>query len=203
MEYTEQIGNVTASGAVLVSDGESVLLNSRAGVVRALRAASCLLAPTPGDTVLWTRADEGEAWVLAVLRRAESEDPARLRLPEDSEIAAGRLRLRAERELDMRAERVALEGERVSVRGRLLALGGQALLQGFTVIQTAARWCVERVGKRRGRYGELSQRAAGLAELRAGRLRVKAETGCRLRAEYADIRAEKQLDLDAEHIKVG
>ena len=203
MEYTEIATNHTMTGLVRVCDGDALLLSGREGVVRALRAASCLLAPAPGDTVLWVRTEEGEAWVLAVLRRAETEEAAQLRLPEESEIAVGRLGLRAERELALAAERLALDGERVNIRGRLLAMGGQALVQGFTVIQTAARWCVERVGKRRGRYGELSQRAAGLAELRAGRLRVKAETGCRLRAEYADIRAEKQLDLDAEHIKVG
>ena len=196
MEYTDFIAEKMSSGVVRFSDGDALLLSGREGVVRALRAASCLLAPAPGDTVLWTRTEAGEAWVLAVLRRAENEGPALVRLPESSEIAVERLQLRAEQEL-------ALDGDRVNIRGRLLAMGGHALVQGFTVVQTVARWWGERIAKRRGRYGELSQQAAGLAELRGGRLRMTALTGCRLRAEYADIRAQKQLDLDAEHIKVG
>lgn len=203
MEYTEIATNHTMTGLVRVCDGDALLLSGREGVVRALRAASCLLAPAPGDTVLWVRTEEGEAWVLAVLRRAETAETAQLRLPEESEIAVGRLGLRADRELALAAERLALDGERVNIRGRLLAMGGQALVQGFTVIQTAARWWGERVAKRRGRYGEISQQASGLAELRGRRLRMTAATGFRLRAEYADIRAEKQLDLDAEHVKVG
>ena len=61
----------------------------------------------------------------------------------------------------------------------------------------------ERIARKEGRYGELSERTEGLDERSAGRMRVKSETSYRLRAENADVRAEAMLDLDAERIKVG
>lgn len=200
-------GNRLVSGTVQACDGDALLVRGDAGLIRAVRAEGCLLAPGPQDTVLVALLDSGEAWVLSVLRRHGGE--ASLRLPDRTVLCARELGVRADRaafeadSLELRGKDVRLEGDRVDVRSRLLALGGQVLLQGFAVVQTFARRLGERVLRRNGRYGDLSETVDDLAERRAGRVRVDSRTSYRVRSENADIRAKGQLDLDADHIKVG
>src|SRR5690348_18246033 len=79
-------------------------LSSPNGAFTARRAASCLLQPAAGDTVL--AADvEGSLWILAVLVRGDS--PAVLPLPADStlRVAEGGLKLVVQDELVLAAGR--------------------------------------------------------------------------------------------------
>lgn len=75
-------------GTVAGKESGRVLVTTARGRVSARRAASCLLDPGEGDTVLVGRVD-GDAWVLAVLDRDTSRS---------AEISVeGDLRLRAAR----------------------------------------------------------------------------------------------------------
>ena len=172
-----------------------MLVRTPRGIVRAERAAGCLLKPRCGDTVLTAFLPGGEAWVTCVLTRAEAETEAELALPDRTALRA--------RELSIEAEKAGVAARHISMEGTILSLGGGLLLQGFAAVQTAARRVGERIARKEGRYGELSERTEGLDERSAGRMRVKSETSYRLRAENADVRAEAMLDLDAERIKVG
>ena len=184
-------GTVTGVG---MNDG-AMLVRTPRGIVRAERAAGCLLKPRCGDTVLTAFLPDGEAWVTCVLTRAEAETEAELALPERTALCA--------RELSIEAEKAGVAARHISMESTILSLGGGLLLQGFAAVQTAARRVGERIARKEGRYGELSERTEGLDERSAGRMRVKSETSYRLRAENADVRAEAMLDLDAERIKVG
>ena len=169
-------GTVTGVG---MNDG-AMLVRTPRGIVRAERAAGCLLKPRCGDTVLTAFLHDGEA---------------ELALPDRTALRA--------RELSIEAEKAGVAARHISMESTILSLGGGLLLQGFAAVQTAARRVGERIARKEGRYGELSERTEGLDERSAGRMRVKSETSYRLRAENADVRAEAMLDLDAERIKVG
>ena len=203
-------GNACTSGTVRQMDGDIVLVAGKSGMVRALRAESCLLAPQPRDTVLLVLLDDGTAWVLAVLRRhAGSDTAAELRLPDATALRARALDIRADAatleadKLHLRGTQVSLEGNAVNITSRLLTLGGQVFLQGFAVMRTLARSLGERVARRVGRYGSVDERVEGLSRRTAGRVQEAVDTSYRLRAENVDMRAREQMDIDASQIKVG
>lgn len=200
-------GNRLVSGTVQTCRGNDLLIAGESGLLRAVRAESCLLAPQRGDRVLVALLDSGEAWVLSVLQRHGKE--AELHLPKRTTLRAEELNIQAGRagldasSLTLRGDDVKLEGKRMEIRSRLLVFGGQVLLQGFAVMQTVAHKLAENIVRRSSRYGSLKENVDDLAERRAGRVRMDSRTTLRVRSENADIRAKGQMDLDAEHIKVG
>lgn len=180
-------------GTVIGAQGNALLVRTRFGVVRAGRAAGCLLSPRRGDEVLTASLPDGEVWVTCVLSRPGGE--AEIELP-DKTVLKGR-------ELSFESEKTSFTSRLISMEGTVLSMGGGLLLQGFAAVQTAARRLGERVARKDGRYGKLSEHTEGLDERSAGRMRVSSESSYRLRAENADVRAQSMLDLDAERIKVG
>ncbi len=196
MEYAlsaaESEGTLEKASVIGVQ-GTALLVRTRIGVMRAERAAGCLLAPRGGDGVLVAVLPGGEAWVTCVLTRADGD--AEIELPDRTALRA--------RELSVETEKTSFASRVISMEGTLLSLGGGLLLQGFAAVQTVARRIGERAARKVARLGEVSQTTDGLDERSAGRMRVECESGYRLRAENADVRAKTLLDLDAERIKVG
>jgi hypothetical protein len=93
----------------------TVVLDS--GVCRARRAASCLLTPEIGDTVMVCGPERAALYVIAVLERA-GDGPCRLALGHDAEICArGRLTVASD-ELVVRAQRATTLVDRLSSFGR-------------------------------------------------------------------------------------
>src|SRR5579859_8052403 len=91
--------------AKVVDAGEDICrLTGAAGSFTARRAASCLLQPGAGDTVLAAQV-AGNIWILAVLVRGDT--PALLPLPADStlKVAQGGLKLAVQDELTLAAGR--------------------------------------------------------------------------------------------------
>ncbi len=197
MEALAQIynGGGLTCGTVQARDGDALLVAGAFGLVRARRAEGCLLLPEVRDSVLLALPDDGGAWVVSVLRRANPDAPGELRVP-------ARARLCGE-DLALRAARLRLSGREVEVQAGLLTLGGRMLLQGFAVVRTLCRTLKECALRRSGRYGALDEEVADLAHRAAGRVRSEARASYRLRAEHADIRAAEQVDIDGRHIKVG
>ncbi len=76
-------------GTVIGAQGRALLVRTRRGVVRAERAAGCLLAPRCGDGVLTAFLPDGEAWVTCVLTRQDVE--AEVELPPKSVLNAREL----------------------------------------------------------------------------------------------------------------
>lgn len=188
------------------ADG-AALVHCAQGLLRAERAAGCLLVPAPRDTVLLALLPSGEVWVLSVLRQ---HTPAgTLQLPPDATVNADSLQVRTRNtrfdaeKMTFAARDMDLQGERISLSARLLSLGGQALLQSFTAVHTLAKQLTERILHKKSEHESLHEQVADLAERRAGRIRLHSDTGLRVRAEHADIRAESVLDMDAKHIKLG
>lgn len=183
------------SGTVRSRNGDALLVAGPFGLVRALRADGCLLRPELRDTVLLALLDNGEAWVLSVLRRADARAEGELALPETTRLQA--------RDMHLEAGNLRLSGQTVDIRAGLLSLGGHLLLQGFAVVRTICRHLGEQALRRCGRYAALDEDVRDLAHRAAGRVRDEVRTSYRLRAEHADIRATEQVDIDGRHIKVG
>ena len=190
-------GSGLAAGTVRSREGDALLVAGPFGLVRALRAEGCLLAPNVRDTVLLALLDNGEAWAISVLRRADAAGDAQsvLALPDKTRLLG--------RELTLEADDLRLRGRSMDIRAGLLSLGGRVLLQGFAVVQTICRHLRERALRRSGRYAALEEDVRDLSHRSAGRVRSEARTSYRLRAEHADIRAAEQVDIDGRHIKVG
>ena len=139
----QQYGEVTqvAGEALSVRTGETVL--------RARRAASCLLTPLMGDKVLLVT-DHDDAYVLAVLERSQANQ-ATLELPGDTEIRAGggRLRLTARDGIGMEtASDVSLLATQLNVS----AVQSEVLVQGLLIAR------VQRHGAQRFRSVRLDHR---------------------------------------------
>lgn len=166
------------SGVVQSFSEKGCLILGAGGLLRAGRAASCLLQPEVGDRVLVALLEDG-AWILAVLTRKKARGT--LLLP-----AHTRTRLDC---LEIDAQRCFVQGRTLRIQVKALVLRGALMLQYFKSIRTVC--------------ATLWQKVTGLSESHVGRRRVHCEQSLRIRAESADIKARTYLDLDADHIKVG
>ncbi len=189
----KNLNNMFTQATVYETDGERVLVRGAVGLVQAMRAASCLLAPQPHDTVLLALLQDGSAWIVAVLRTQQGQ--GQLALPKETELATQSLRIRA--------DHFVLEGEEISCTGRLLSLGGHILVQSFSAMQTIARSLGAYIDRVVRRLGSVDEEIAGPRKTRALRAQDTIAASYRLRAENADIRAKDQVDIDANHIKIG
>ena len=77
------------AATVQASEDNAVLVAGSFGLVRAMVADSCLLAPAIHDTVLVALLDDGSAWLVQVLRR--TQDTASLRVPPKTTLHAENL----------------------------------------------------------------------------------------------------------------
>ncbi|WP_058912974.1 DUF3540 domain-containing protein [Entomohabitans teleogrylli] len=159
------------------------------------RAASCLIAPEYQDRVLIATAG-GQLWLLAVLERAESAQPATLQVAGDLHIAAGgdlalssqTLNITA-REGDCHIEDLKYSGDSVSAwLGVTRFVGRQCESVWQTVTQISHR---------------LLRRTETLEQVRAGQLDVQANDYLRLHAQNNFITADAITKVDSEQIHMG
>lgn len=197
--------------AKVADAGEDICrLTCAAGNFTARRAASCLLQPGGGDTVLAARV-AGNIWILAVLVRGDT--PALLPLPADStlKVAQGSLKLAVQDELTLAAGRqlTALAPEISVQAGRAsLGLGALQLAAGLveaTVdrVKTAAEF-VDTVAQRvRLKAGSVYREVEDLEHLKAGQLFYSIKHVLNLRGKHTVVSAESEVRVDGERIHLG
>lgn len=197
---------------VLDASGDDIELVGDAGPVRATRAASCLLAPQPGDTALVVTTRSGARWVIAVLARAERSE-GRLEWTGDLSLRVreGRLLLAAQAGVDVvtaRAVTVASAsldlsaGEgRVAVE-RFACVGDRVELDVDDARVRGLRLdlSLDRVSSRVNRAFRV---VAEVDQLRAGQVDHSAETVMHLRAKNTVLTAEELVKVDGEQIHLG
>jgi hypothetical protein len=174
-------------GQVQMVCEDQLVLAGRFGLVRATRAAGCLLTPEVGDRVLLALVGE-DAWVLAVLSRADDAKPGTLTLPAHTAL---------------RARRLELAGEVLELRAGVLFVTGKLLAERFDVVRRKAGKLLDIALRRHASYGKNREETQDTAEIAVGRLRFECRHSARMRAENLDIKASELLDLDGSHIKVG
>lgn len=187
-------------------------VRSRSGEMRADRAASCLVEPRSGDMVL-IAASEGaeEAYVLAILRRAESDAPTTLLVENELSVKAARIELAAEEGIrivtpnDLSAaahtmhfdakkakffvETMAYLGHEVVARVKGVKVAGRVLDGAWeTVTQTAKR---------------LYRTTTETEQVRAQNRDVRVDQLMSMHADNAGITAKQLIKMDAGQIVMG
>ncbi len=174
-------------------DGDELVVAGPLGLVRARRAAGCLLAPERGDKVLVFLAPD-DCHVLSVLEK--HGDQGALLLPEHTEVAAART-------LSLRADSLHLASGTCTVRASLVELTGSLLRQTFASVQTRAGRLVHQAGRHFAFFDRLFTRVRDVQETEAGRVRLRAEESLRVRARNTDVRSEDSVLVDGRTIKIG
>lgn len=172
-------------------DGFSVLLE-HGGVITAVRAAGCLLAPAPGDTVLVLEQPSGEHFVLNVLIKKEQEwtvsTPGDLCI----ESQRGACSLRGREVAISGAQKLSLSGHDVEVAGVQGRVRFAAVNAVFRNVETVAQRLVQKLGR--------CLRRVDYEQTKAGHVRIQAEEQCSIKARHASLQAEKDVFIDGERI---
>ena len=178
---------------------------------RAQRAASCLIEPERGDKVLVSHVEEGGAYILAVLSRAEP-DKAELVLPGGVAlqteagaltVRARKIDLQASEDATMQAPNVTLGGINGIVRFQRLEAAAQKMRAHFGAVHGMAQSMTSVVGRLVQRVGDSLRWIDDVDETRAGRVRVQVEDRFDVDARHASVRAAGQVKIDAEKIDLG
>jgi hypothetical protein len=197
--------------AKVVDAGDDICrLTGPAGAFSARRAASCLLQPAAGDTVLAAVLADS-TWVLAVLVRGDS--PAIVPLPADAtlKVAAGSLSFTVPDELTLAAGRqVSVLSPEISVQAARASVGLGALqlaagLVEATVehIKTATEFLDTVATRVRLKAGSVHRQVEDLEHLQAGQLYYSIKNVLNMRGKHAVISAQSEVRVDGERIHLG
>ncbi|AKJ28884.1 DUF3540 domain-containing protein [Caldimonas brevitalea] len=188
----------------------TVTVSTPYGLRRARLAASCLVRPGPGDTVLV--AGRGDAcFVLSVLER-HAEGPLELHLDRDTRLdvqgqlsvqTTGATRFGSATEVAIDAPSVELRGDKVALTGAQVSIAAQSLTWMADTLEATARWCrqVADVWSLRARH---HQREVEEMELvRVGHLDLQAQQVMNLRARHTVLRSDELTKVDGKQVQVG
>ena len=197
---------------VQAASGAQVMVEAEDGPCPARRAASCLIAPLPGDLALLTRTELGECYLLAVLESAQP-GPARLEATGDLDISApcGSLGISARDGLAIEtpAKATATTGElEVNAGSGRLCFGGLALAAGslraqFDRARLAAQTLEQACGRVIANLRSRITRVEGLDQLEAATIRQRAEDLISQESRYALVSAEEDIKVDGAMIHLG
>lgn len=207
-------GPVHVSGKVMERQEDGAwLVDCADGVRRAgWRAASCLLAPAPGDVVLLSGTAPEAVYLIAVLELA---DPAVSRIEVDGALSlhaaggavtldsAGAVRLRAGQAMEMQAPRLSLQADAACCDIDELRYTGRAVRATAGLVRLVGRACEAVVD----RYVLMARTSLRMVDdtdqLRARHVDCQAEQGLRLHGRHALVTAKELVKVDGEQIHMG
>lgn len=176
------------------------------------RAASCLLAPSVGDTVLLSGPVPEQTYLIAVIRQAAPE-MARLETAGNMVIASlrGDVAMEAAQTITLRSQdRLALESTAFSLRTdnaecnvrELDYLGTDARLAVgmLRLVGSACEVVMDRISQLAHNVFRLTQ---DTEQIRAGRIDCQAEHTARLHAQHTLVTATDLVKVDADQIHMG
>jgi Protein of unknown function (DUF3540) len=197
--YALQAGRVLRHG---VSGGLVVLVDGRESAPRC--AASCLVAPEPGDLVLVAHG-QSDDFILAVLRRPGFA-PAVLAATTPSEsliLAAKKLEFHATEAIEVAAPRTTIKSGRFTIAAEALSFVAKLMTQTLGRWQSSAQK-IEMVAT------DIATKAARRVTivdetdvLEAGTLVQKIDAASVTSAEAVVIAANEDLRLDGTRVTVG
>lgn len=198
--------------AEVVSAGEVLTLKTNTGSVIARRAASCLLVPEVGDRVLCVIETRGDAFVLAVLERADGAQRATVELPEKTLLrAAERLAIAANQGVDVvgggevriSSARVEVTAMHTRLAGRVLDVVGEVVGADLGRVKLVAKTVdgmLERLSQRVKRSFKVVEETD---QVKARHLDYAAETVAHFRGEHTVVTAKDLVKVNGEQIHVG
>jgi Protein of unknown function (DUF3540) len=186
-------------------------LSAASGALTARRAASCLLEPAAGDSVLAAQTSQGNWYVLSVLARGSA--PAVISMPPDSVIRSeqGRLTLAAQTSLALAG------GDQVSITTPALEVQAERAQASFSMLRATAG-VIEATATRmrnvaelfetiadciRQRAGSMYREVKDLDHLKAGQVYYKAETVLNMRGKHSVLSAEGEVKIDGTRVHLG
>jgi len=173
------------------------------GELPARRAASCLLAPQPGDRV-WLAGDLSEGiFVTAILERGDAA-PARIDLPADStlQVAGGALNLRAEN-LHLGATRLSVQADSAALCVQTLTGIGREATWSFGRVRIIAD-LLESFADKLLQFSRWSQRTVdGIDQVRSRQIDYRADQTLQLQAGNLIADASNLVKVDGKQIHFG
>ena len=192
--------------------GGKLTVQTEDGEFAARRAASCLIAPRPGDTVVVAVPDEGPLWVLAILER---EDPdTRPVIHADGDlglVVRGTLEMTGgagvvmqspskvdigSRELSVTTVDGEIKSDRFRFFGRMVQAQASTVKSFLGTMDTALERFTQTV-KRSYRFVE------ELDVTRAAEIDMRSKETMTLRAKNAFVAAKDLVKVDGEQIHLG
>jgi hypothetical protein len=174
------------------------VVRSEDGTFPVQRAASCLLDPQLGDTVLVAGRQVGSLFVLAVLERSEGSTSSisaegDLRI----ELRSGRFTVAATEGVDLvSATEVSLVSDRIEARAR----------EGVFAIGTvrAVGTALDAVYDRLSQKVQIAfRRVVKLDRLRAGQIDYAADEMVRIHSENTVVTSEGLVKMDGKQVHIG
>ena len=199
-------------GAVIRTTESAFVVETEDGEISAKRAASCLLAPAPGDMVLVAVTAKDQAYVLAVLEREEGA-PGKIAVEGDLHIDVrhGQFRVKADEGVTLASSRdVSVVSSGVNVR----AITSEIALQSLSFLSTVVRAEVDKAKLLAGSFDSVMERLSQRVKrayrvveesdhLRAERVDYAATETMSLHGANTVVTAEELVKLDGEQIHVG
>jgi len=208
-----QYDPVQLLGTVIrMEDGGFCVVQCETAEWRVERAASCLLAPEVGDTVLISGPVPQQTYLIAVVRQA-SPDTARLETQGNMVIACpeGNISVQAGKQLNLQgSEGVSMDTAVLRMQadkaectaGELDYLGRRALISVGTlrVIGNAFEVVMDSISQLAQQVFRITQ---DTEQVRAGRYDCQAEHTVRLHAQHTLLTGTDLVKVDAEQIHMG
>ena len=186
------------TGRVISADADTLHIACACldgGSCEARRAASCLLQPEPGDTVLLCAPHGAGLYVLAVLERS-SDAPCRLHLGDKAELSASASISLASDELVLRARRAT---------GLIDSLSciGQELVTSFASVRLIGR-LFDSLFERVSQFaGHSTRTVEGLDQTRSAIIDCRAERTLSLHGSEIIATATELAKVDGKQIHIG
>ncbi len=206
-------GTELSSGAVKGAGKDAFLIEDENGdIITARKAASCLVEPRKGDTVLHARTGAGKMFIVAVLERPGGAATS-IEFDGDVEIAAprGKLEITARDgvtlgtpgELLLIAEKMGLSAQTCEAVFEQLELFGSGLRTGWETVKFHAHSAQTVVDSVLQKLGSRHTQVRGLDSLSAGSVKQAARDIFSLRSKFAFMKADKNVKIDGKQIFMG
>lgn len=191
---------------------EWLLIAGLPNCARARVAASCLVMPEIGDTILvCDTGSELSAYILAVLIRA-TPSAGIIMLPGGAsfeaeagnlQIQARSLAMQASKDLQMASPKVSLNALVAEVRVRNLSGWYETVQTHAGKVRLLAQSLTSNVGRILQQAKESFRWTEKTDETRAGRVRIKAEGHYSVQSRHTTMHAEGVVRIDGEKIDLG
>lgn len=166
------------------------------------KAASCLLMPRPGDSVLISGPDGEHVYIIAIIKQAT---------PEQSEVlVSGHLSFKAEQFSIQAKQQVALQSEHLKLKAETAQCVvdtadyvGRELRSTISITRIVAK-AYEVIADRLSQMSRNTFRITEQVEqARAGTIDYQAEDSARIHSKYTMVTGKELVKVDSEQIHMG
>ncbi len=197
------------------------------GMVRAKRAAGCLLMPQKNDLVLLMLGQNCH-YVLHVLERQEQDQRQdTLLLPPHTVINTQKseqsthsiaekeeqnstlqflthsLSIQASSKININSKALNLRAHGMTLFASVLHMRGGILKNTFASIRNISAHMFSRIANSMALFGKRIERVDGLWDAKAKRVQVEAKETLQLRATDTNIKAKERAAMDGKHVHIG